>query len=58
MQENEIERRVILSDSECLWRTVHSEQANEGVRFVSGVELQHRGGGKRIQYKRLVTGEK
>src|ERR1700733_8838166 len=39
VQEDEIERRVIVSDAECLRRTVHSEQANESVGFVSGVEL-------------------
>ena len=40
MQEDEIERRVVVSDGEWLRRSVHSEEANASVGFVSGVELQ------------------
>ena len=40
MHEGEKQSCVIVSDSEHLRRTVHSEQANESVGFVSGVELQ------------------
>lgn len=40
MQEDEKERRVIVSDREYLRRAVHPEQANECVGFVGGVELQ------------------
>ena len=40
VQEDEKERRVIVSDREDLRRAVHPEQANESVGFVGSVELQ------------------